>query len=135
MSTRVHLFKSKLHRATVTHADLEYEGSVTIAADLMAAAEIYEHEQVHIWNVTRGTRMTTYALSGEAGSGIVCINGAAAHLAAPGDKVIIATFAEVPRQEAADWKPTVVLVGDENRIVEDHLIEVAGPKRRQNMLQ
>ena len=135
MSTRVHLFKSKLHRATVTHADLEYEGSVTIAGDLLDAAEIYENEQVHIWNVTRGTRMTTYALRGDEGSGIVCINGAAAHLAAPGDKVIIATFAEVPQEQARDWEPTVVLVGDGNRIVDEALVEVAGPKRRQNMLQ
>ena len=73
MSARVHLFKSKLHRATVTHADLEYEGSVTIGGDLMDAAEIFENEQVHIWNVTRGTRMVTYALRGDDHSGIICM--------------------------------------------------------------
>lgn len=132
MSVRLHLFKSKLHRATVTHADLDYEGSVTIAADLMAAAKLREHEQVHIWNVTQGTRLVTYSLAGEAGSGIVCINGAAAHLAAPGDKVIIATFAEVPEAEAATWEPTVVLLDDDNRIVDAAAAEVAGPKRRIN---
>jgi aspartate 1-decarboxylase len=129
MSHRIHLLQGKLHRATVTHADLDYEGSVTIAADLLDAAGIVEHEQVHVWNVTRGTRLVTYALRGDAGSGIVCINGAAAHLARPGDKVIIATFAEVEAEAAAAWQPTVVLVGDDNRIVESGA-EVAGPRRR-----
>ncbi len=130
---RLHLFKSKLHRATVTHADLEYEGSVTIAAALMEAATIIENEQVHSWNVTQGTRLVTYALRGEAGSGIICINGAAAHLASPGDKVIICTFAEVDAEEVANWEPTVVLVGDENKIVDPEYAETAGPKRRVNM--
>lgn len=134
MSTRLHLFKSKLHRATVTHADLDYEGSVTISGELMDMANIHEHEQVHIWNVTQGTRMVTYALRGDDNSGIICINGAAAHLASVGDKVIISTFAEVPAEEAASWKPTVVLVGDENKPVDPDLIEIAGPKRRRNMV-
>ncbi len=127
---RLNMFRAKLHRATVTHADLEYEGSVTIAADLMDAAGLLEHEQVHIWNVTRGTRMTTYTLRGDAGSGIVCINGAAAHLAEPGDKVIIAAFADVEEHEARNWKPTVVLLDDNNEIVDPKLAEIAGPKRR-----
>ena len=135
MSIRLHLFKSKLHRATVTHADLEYEGSVTISGELLDAAEIREHEQVHIWNVTRGTRMVTYALRGDDHSGVVCINGAAAHLASPGDKVIISTFAEVPEEHAHEWEPTVVLVGEGNRIVDPEMAEIAGPRRRQNMLQ
>ncbi len=130
MSVRLHLFKSKIHRATVTHADLEYEGSMTVAADLLQAAGIREHEMVHVWNVTRGTRLTTYALAGEAGSGVICMNGAAAHMAGPGDRVIIATFAEVPEEQADSWKPKVVLVDDGNAIVEPHLVEVAGPKRR-----
>lgn len=135
MSARLHLFKSKIHRATVTHADLDYEGSVTIAADLMEAAGIHEHEQVHVWNVTGGGRMITYALRGEAGSGLICINGAAAHLASPGDKVIITTFAEVPQEQVADWTPTVVLVDDDNRIVDPAATEVAGPKRRVRAVQ
>jgi aspartate 1-decarboxylase len=135
MSARLHLFKSKIHRATVTHADLEYEGSVTISGELMDAANIHEHEQVHVWNVTRGTRFVTYALRGDDDSRIICINGAAAHLGDPGDKVIIATFAEVPAEEAHAWEPTVVLVGEGNRIVEPNLAEIAGPKRRQNLLQ
>ena len=127
---RIHLFKSKIHRATVTHADLDYEGSVTIGSDLMEAANILEHEQVHIWNVTRGTRLVTYALRGDPGSGVICINGAAAHLASPGDKVIIATFAEVEENEAKGWQPTVVLVDDKNRIADGEYRELAGPKRR-----
>lgn len=130
MSVRLHLFKSKLHRATVTHADLEYEGSLTISAELMEAARIHEHEQVHVWNVTRGTRLTTYAIRGEAGSGVICMNGAAAHLTKPGDKIIIATFAEVPAQDAASWEPTVVLLGDDNQIVDPALTEIPGPQRR-----
>jgi aspartate 1-decarboxylase len=135
MSVRLHLFKSKIHRATVTHADLDYEGSVTIDAGLMEVAGIVDHEQVHVWNITRGGRVITYALQGEPGSGVVCINGAAAHLAKPGDKVIIATFAEVPQEDAANWEPTVVLVDDQNRIVDKNLAEIPGPRRRVSAVQ
>ena len=130
MSSRLHLFKSKLHRATVTHADLDYEGSVTISGELMDAANILEHEQVHIWNVTQGTRMVTYALRGDDHSGIICINGAAAHHASPGDKVIICTFAEVPAEEAVTWKPKVVLVKEDNKMADAEYAELAGPRRR-----
>ena len=133
MSTRLHLFKSKIHRASVTHADLDYEGSVTISQELMEAAQILEHEQVHIWNVTQGTRLVTYALRGDADSGVICINGAAAHLANPGDKVILATFAEVEAEAAQGWQPTVVFVDEANRMVGKDA-EVAGPKRRLNAL-
>jgi aspartate 1-decarboxylase len=133
-SHRVHLFKSKIHRATVTHADLDYEGSVTVSGELLDAAGILEHEQVHIWNVTRGTRLVTYALRGDDDSGIICINGAAAHLASAGDLVIIATFAEVEAAEARAWKPTVVFVDAKNRRVANDLPEIAGPKRRLNAL-
>jgi aspartate 1-decarboxylase len=129
MSHRIHLFKAKVHRATVTHADLDYEGSVTISGELLDAAGIHEHEQVHVWNVTRGTRLVTYALRGDDDSGIVCINGAAAHLAKPGDKVIIATFAEVEAEAAKGWQPTVVFVDAANKMVAKDA-EVAGPKRR-----
>jgi aspartate 1-decarboxylase len=131
MSARLHLFKSKIHRATVTHADLDYEGSVTISGELLDAADILEHEQVHIWNVTQGTRLITYALRGDVDSGVICINGAAAHLANPGDKVIIATFAEVEAAEAKGWQPTVVFVDGDNKMVGKDA-EVAGPKRRLN---
>jgi aspartate 1-decarboxylase len=123
-------FKSKIHRATVTHADLEYEGSVTIDEDLMDAAGIWEYEAIHVWNVTRGTRLQTYALKGQRGSGIVCVNGAAAHLNKPGDTVILATFAELEESEARSFVPTVVLVNSQNRIVAKDAVEVAGPARR-----
>ena len=130
MGHRIRLFKAKIHRATVTHADVEYEGSITIDGNLMDAAGILEHEQVHVWNVTRGTRLVTYALRGENASRIVCINGAAAHLASPGDQVILATFVEADAQDAKSWQPRVVLVDDQNRIVQGNHIELAGPKRR-----
>lgn len=125
------LFKSKIHRATVTHADVEYEGSVTIDADLLDAADILPYEEVQIWNVTRGTRLATYALEGERGSGVICINGAAAHLNKPGDLVIIATFAQVAEEAARAHQPTVVLVDEQNRIKAPKLIEIPGPQRRQ----
>jgi aspartate 1-decarboxylase len=123
-------FKSKIHRATVTHADLDYEGSVTIDEDLMEASGIWDYEAVHIWNITRGTRLQTYAIKGQRGSGVICINGAAAHLNKPGDMVILATFAELEEAEAKDFEPTVVLVDGRNRIVAKDAVEVAGPKRR-----
>jgi len=131
MSHRVHLFKAKIHRATVTHADLDYEGSVTISGELLDAAGILEHEAVHIWNVTRGTRLMTYALRGDDHSGIICINGAAAHLNKPGDKVILATFAEVEAEAAKGWQPTVIFVDDANRMAGAGA-EIAGPQRRHN---
>ena len=123
-------FKSKIHRATVTHADLDYEGSVSIDEDLLEAAGIWEYEAIHIWNITRGTRLQTYAIKGERGSGTICINGAAAHLNRPGDLVILATFAELEESEARVHKPVVVLVDRQNKIVARDVAEVAGPGRR-----
>lgn len=123
------LFKSKIHRATVTDADLEYEGSVTIDEQLMLAADILPYERVDIWNVTNGSRLSTYALPGVPGSGVICINGAAARHAHPGDKVIIATFAEVDEAEARVWKPVVVRVDAHNRLVEGPAEELPGPQR------
>ena len=115
------MFKSKIHRATVTEADLEYEGSITIDQDLLDAADILPGEEVHIWDVTNGARLSTYSLSGPRGSGSICINGAAAHLIHPGDKVILATFARMDEVEARNYEPKVVLVDDENRIrTENH---------------
>lgn len=123
------LFKSKIHRATVTHADLHYEGSVSIDTDLLQAADILPYEKVAVWNVTRGTRLETYAIEGDAGSGVICLNGAAAHLNQPGDLVIIATFAEVEEHEARNWKPTAIFVDEKNRIVEKRA-EIPGPKTK-----
>jgi aspartate 1-decarboxylase len=126
------LFKSKIHRATVTHADLDYEGSVTIDGELMRAANILPYERVHIWNATNGTRLETYALEGPAGSGLICVNGAAAHHAQPGHVVILATFAEAKDEdEARAWRPTVVRVDAQNRILADAPAdELPGPQRR-----
>lgn len=123
------IFKSKIHRATVTHADLDYEGSVTVDSGLLRAADLRPYEQVHVWNVTRGTRLTTYVLEGPAGSGVVCVNGAAAHHNRPGDLVILASFAEMTPEEVAAHRPTVVLVDDRNRIV-GPIEEIPGPARR-----
>ena len=109
-------FKSKIHRATVTQADLNYEGSITIDADLMDAADILPHEQVHILNVNNGERFDTYALRGPRGSGVICLNGPAARLAHVGDTVIILTYAEMEREELLRHVPTVVFVDEKNRI-------------------
>jgi aspartate 1-decarboxylase len=124
------MLKSKLHRARVTHADIDYEGSVTVDRTLLEAADILPWEEVHVWNVTRGTRLRTYAMEGEAGSGVVCINGAAAHLAKPGDLVIIATFTQVDDDRARRHEPKIVLLDQNNRIVDPAARELAGPKRR-----
>jgi aspartate 1-decarboxylase len=112
------MFLGKIHRARITHADLHYEGSVTIDCDLMDAAGMLEHEEVHVWNVTRGTRLVTYTLRGPSGSGVICINGAAAHHNQPGDLVILATFGEMDDAEARVHEPKVVFVDDHNRILE-----------------
>jgi aspartate 1-decarboxylase len=112
------MLRGKIHRATVTGADLHYEGSVTIDVDLLERADIIPYEQVDIWNVTNGERFTTYALAGQRGSGVVCINGAAAHKAKRGDLVIIAAFAQVSEAEARAWAPHCVFVDACNHPVE-----------------
>jgi len=124
---KLNMFKSKIHRATVTHADLAYEGSVSVDGDLLEAAGILPFEAVHVWNVTRGTRLVTYALEGPRGSGAVCVNGAAAHLNEPGDLVILATFAEMSPDEARRHVPTVVRVDERNRKLDDTSPERLGP--------
>ena len=122
------LFKSKIHRATVTDANLAYEGSVTIDAELMRAADVLPYERVHIWDVSNGSRLETYALEGEPGSGVVCVNGAAAHHVRPGDVVIIATFADAESDaEARAWRPTVVRVDAANRQLAGPEYETPGP--------
>jgi aspartate 1-decarboxylase len=124
------MLKSKIHRLRVTDADVNYEGSLTLDAGLMEAADVLPHEEVHVWNVTRGTRLTTYAIAGESGSGVVCVNGAAAHLARPGDVVIVATFADFDDAAAHGHRPRVVFVDEKNRITRGAADEVPGPKRR-----
>ena len=112
------MFRAKIHRATVTQADLHYVGSVTIDQDLLDAADILPNERVDIYNITNGNRLSTYALSGARGSGVIGINGAAAHLVSPGDLVIIAAFGNYTEEEARALVPNVVLVDAHNKIID-----------------
>lgn len=110
------MLKSKIHRATITEADLSYEGSLTIDADLMQAANILPYEMVHIFNISNGERFQTYAIDGEAGSGVMCLNGAAARKGTPGDLIIIATFATYDDAVLDDHQPKIILVDSQNRL-------------------
>lgn len=123
------MLKSKIHRACVTQADLEYEGSITISPELLKAANILPYEAVNVWNVTAGTRFETYAITGEKGSTDICVNGAAAHLVTPGDLVIIASFSQVLEEDCAQLVPTVVFVDQFNRLKEIRP-EIVGVKNR-----
>ena len=111
----VTMLAGKIHRATVTQADLDYVGSVTIDEDLLDAAHILEYQRVEIANLANGERFATYTIAGERGSGIICLNGAAAHCATPGDKIIIMAYAELEPAEAKAAKPVVVFVDDDNK--------------------
>nr|WP_206442137.1 aspartate 1-decarboxylase [Streptomyces boncukensis] len=111
------MFKSKIHRATVTEADLHYVGSVTVDAELMAAADLLPGELVHIVDITNGARLETYVIEGEPGSGVIGINGAAAHHVHPGDLVILMSYAQVDDAEARTLRPRVVHVDGANRVV------------------
>lgn len=111
------MLKSKIHRATVTHAELHYEGSCAIDAELLEAANILPFEQLHIYNVNNGERFTTYAIEAPRGSGAIGVNGAAAHKASAGDLLIICTYAEMPAAQAAAFKPELVYVDAGNSIV------------------
>ena len=110
------MLKSKIHRATVTEADVEYEGSISIDRDIMDAADLLEHEKVQVLDLTNGERLETYVISSEASSGKIGINGAAARLIDEGDMVIIISYVEVHEEKAADYPAKVVLVDEENRI-------------------
>nr|WP_320026876.1 aspartate 1-decarboxylase [uncultured Acetobacterium sp.] len=120
------LFKSKLHRATVTEADLNYVGSITIDQDLLKQADILPGEKVQVVDVNNGQRFETYTIVGERGSGIVCVNGAAARLVQKGDKVIIIAYAMMDRNEALNFKPRVLILNDDNGILEIKDHEVHG---------
>ncbi|MDQ0767345.1 aspartate 1-decarboxylase [Pseudarthrobacter defluvii] len=112
------MFKSKIHRATVTHADLHYVGSVTVDLDLLEAADILPGELVSIVDVTNGARLETYTIAGERGSGVIGINGAAAHLMHENDVVILITYAEMTTEEAKSYQPRVVHVDENNRVIQ-----------------
>lgn len=123
------MLRAKIHRATVTHADLAYEGSITLAPELLEASGILPYEAVDIWDVTNGNRLQTYAIEGERGSETIAINGAAAHLIHPGDIVIIAAFSYLDQAQAVQHHPVVVFVDAHNRVTERRE-EVPGPKLR-----
>jgi aspartate 1-decarboxylase len=112
------VLKSKLHRVTVTQAELHYEGSCAIDEDLLQAADIREYEQIDIYNVANGERFTTYAIRGERGSGVISVNGAAARKAAPGDLLIIASYASLPQTLANKFEPALVYVDARNRVIQ-----------------
>ncbi len=111
------MLKCKIHRAVITQAELNYVGSVTIDEDLMDAAGLFEYERVHIVNVNSGSRIETYVIAGERGSGMICLNGAAARSGQKGDHVIIMAYASMSPQEAKEHQPQVVFVDDSNKIV------------------
>jgi aspartate 1-decarboxylase len=110
------ILKCKLHRACVTHSELEYEGSCAIDVDLMKLAGIHEYEQIQIYNVTNGERFTTYAIQAEAGSRVISVNGAAAHKASPGDRIIICAYAGLDADEIKHFKPTLVYLDEGNHV-------------------
>jgi aspartate 1-decarboxylase len=110
------LLKCKLHRACVTQAELDYEGSCAIDSDLLELAGIREYEQIQVYNLANGERFTTYAIRAEAGSRIVSVNGAAAHKARPGDRVIVCAYAGMEEEEAARFKPRLVYLDEDNRV-------------------
>lgn len=110
------MMKSKVHRATVTEANVDYMGSITLDADLMKAADILPNEKVQVVDVTNGARLETYAIEGPPGSGVVCVNGAAARLVTAGDTVIVISYAMMTDEEARNYQPSVVFVDEQNRI-------------------
>ncbi len=111
------MLKSKIHRATVTDADIAYEGSITIDRALMDAADLLEYEEVHVWDITSGARLSTYVIEGEPGSGIISINGAAAHLVKKGDTVIIGSYVDMDDSEVRGFEARKVFVDGSNCIV------------------
>ena len=113
----LNIFKSKIHRATVTEANLNYEGSLTVDSELLEAAGMREYEHIHVVNINTGARLETYLIRGTPGSGTICLNGAAARLGAPGDKIIVITYAHMTAEETEKHKPKAVLVNDQNKIV------------------
>jgi aspartate 1-decarboxylase len=122
------MMRAKIHRATVTQADVDYEGSISIDRTLMDATDLLPNEAVCVWNVTNGNRFETYVVEGERNSGCICVNGAAAHLVNPGDLVIIAAFTWLPEEAARKHEPKVVFV-DEHNHIRAKRAEVPGPLR------
>ncbi len=115
----IQLLKSKIHRAQITAADLNYEGSLTIATDLMDKAGLQRYERILCSNLANGERFETYAIPGPAGSGAIVLNGATAHLGKAGDRITIMSFAQVKSSEADSWRPRVIVLGDHNAIIDE----------------
>jgi aspartate 1-decarboxylase len=111
------MLRGKIHRATITEANVDYIGSISIDSELMALADILENEKVSVVNLDNGVRLETYAIAGARGSGVICLNGAAALLMKPGEKIIILSYAIVSESEIAEWQPRVVLVDNDNKPV------------------
>lgn len=116
---QIHLLKSKIHRAQVTASSVDYEGSLTIAADLMAQVGLVPYERILCSNLANGQRFETYAIAGERGSGAIVLNGATAHLGKVGDRLTIMSFAEVEERLAKTWQPRVVVLGDKNTVIRE----------------
>ncbi|PKM79188.1 MAG: aspartate 1-decarboxylase [Firmicutes bacterium HGW-Firmicutes-13] len=123
-----HMFKSKIHRAAVTDANLNYNGSITIDSDLLTAADILPYEQVHVVNINNGARFETYVIEGKAGSGEICLNGAAARLAHPGDLIIIISYSMVGEEELENFEIKTILVNERNEIVKINREKVKTPE-------
>ena len=125
MNTMMHItvLKAKLHQACVTHAELEYDGSCAIDGNLLDRAGIHEYEQIQIYNITNGERFTTYAIRAEEGSRVISVNGAAAHKADPGDRVIICSYGNIHEKDIAKYKPTLIYLDEDNHIthIKDHI--------------
>ena len=124
------MLKSKIHRATVTDCDVEYVGSLTLDPELMSQADMLPNEQVHVWNIDNGARFVTYVIEGDPGSGTVQVNGAAARLVRPGDKVIVASFGHYDESDLETYSPVVVHVEDDNKVIavdSDPSVLLGGP--------
>ena len=122
------MLRAKIHRVAVTETKVEYEGSLTLDSDLMRAADLRPYERIEVYDVTSGSRFATYVIEGPAGSGDCCVNGAAARLAEPGDRLILAAYADVDESELDDWRPQLVVIGEDNRIREVKQDEAAGAR-------
>ena len=125
----VKALKSKIHRATVTEADLDYIGSISIDATLMKKSNLYPFEHVHVLNITNGNRLETYVIEAPANSGMICINGAAAHLVSPKDLVIIVSYCEIEHSKLPSFNPSIVHVDKKNKIVDMHTLSKADTPR------
>jgi len=123
----LNLLKAKIHRAIVTEANLNYEGSITIDKNILEASGIYAHEQVHVVDVDNGERFITYVIEGTPGSGAMCVNGAAARLVSPGDRIIVITYCQVTGEEAKSHRPRVVLMGDKNTVKDAYNLKPGVP--------